>query len=805
MDYLRLIFFPFSKNPAGDASSALIFEGIRDVWALLLLIVVGVLTWWAHRYYLSHMPAGRRRWVASLRILFFALLIFVLMRPVIVTTLIEDVRQRLIVLVDDSKSMGITDNRTTPEDRQRVEIASGKLAPDFQVNSTSAANPVNVPRAELLNQLATNSRLDLWAKLGERADLAFYRFGADAVEAPSVDASPTQAARNFFATTKADQSVSAIGDSLRQVLSANRGQPIAGVLVITDGANNRGMSPAEAVSLARQDNIPVFVYGVGVAEPKDIVVRGIDAPRLGFLNEKINVRVSLKSNGFEGQPVKVDLHKEGSPVSLASKEVNLPAKGSTEIDLTYTATEAGIIIIEASVPAQPGEVSDKNNAATAKVRIIDQRIKVFMVEQEPRWDYRYLLDFLQDDRRLALKVVLLDGDPSLTSLPGSVFLPGMPDDRDQLYKSDILLLGDADPARLGTERMKLIRDWVDQDGGGLVFLAGQKSNPQAYLGTPLETLLPVIPPRVAPPLRDPKTPAPSIKIMPTAAGRRSPIVTVSENPATNLKEWAEFAPVHWIAEGVRARTGAEVLLETKPDKPGEASTPVLVRQRVGRGQVIYVGFEETYRWRSKTGQKYYAQIWGKLLQALSLDRLEGASKQVQLKPERADYELGERVVISGKLFNANFTALIADQVPAELTGPPSDDGKASKPTAITLVPVAQEPGSYRFEFTPTRAGKYSLVTPLDPTAPVEVEVGDARLEQTETALNLDNLNAMAKAAGGKLYREENLHTLADNLKENAGKVSSIRRLNLYASPVLMGLIFLLLGLEWIIRRLSRLK
>lgn len=806
MDFLRLIFFPFSQNPSGEVSSALLFEGISDVTALLLLIVAGGITWWAHLYFLPHVPAGRRRWVASLRILFFALLVLILMRPVIVTTLIEDVRQKLIILVDDSKSMTIADNRTTAEDRQRAAIATGELPPDYTLNDSGRTkDSAPISRVELLKAIASNSRLDLWAKLGERADLAFYRFGSVASEISLDGDNPANRARQFFTASAPSQPVTAIGDGLRQVLAANRGQPVAGVLVITDGANNRGMQPAEAVTLARQDNVPVFIYGVGVADPLDVVVRSIDAPRLGFLNEKVNTRVSLVSNGFEGQTVTISVRESGASTELASKTLTLPAKGGSVIDLSFTATKAGIIVLEAASTPLLGEVTEKNNTANTKIRIIDQRIKVFMVEQEPRWDYRYLLDFLQDDRRLALKVVLLDGDPSLTNLPGSVFLPGMPEDRDQLYKSDILLLGDADPARLGPERMKLIHDWVDQDGGGLVFLAGKKFNPQAYIGTPLESLLPVIPPSIAPPARDPKTPAPFYTLTPTAAGRRSTLLALSENPAENQKTWAGFAPVRWIAEGTRARTGAEVLLETKPAKAGQSGTPILVRQRVGRGQVIYVGFEETYRWRSATGQKNYAQIWGKLLQALSLDRLEGASKQVQLKPERTDYELGERVVISGQLFNANFTPLLADQVPGEITGPPNDDGTPAKPLAVSLVPVAQEPGTYHVEFTPTRAGKYSLLTPLDPNAPVELEVSDARLEQTETALSLENLNAMAKAGGGPLFREENLYTLPESFKANGAKVSSTRRLDLYASPILMAFLFLLLGVEWIIRRLSRLK
>jgi len=805
MDLLRLIFFPTAKTSSGNASSSLSFEGLPDIAALLLLLGLAGLCWWAHARMLPHVAPWRRRLVSSLRIIFFAGLVFALMRPVIVTTLVEDVRQKLIVLVDDSKSMALADNRATPEDRQRALIATGSLDPDHKLTSSATKETPPLARSALLAALAENSKLDLWKRLGERSDLAFYRFGADAADATPAEADPAKSALSFFNSANPSQPVTALGDSLRQVLAANRGQPIAGVLVITDGASNRGLHPAEAAAQARQDGVPLLIYGVGVTEPRDIVLRSLDAPRLGFLNERIAVRARLGANGYEGQSVRVELRDSATGPLLASQDVALPAKGSLEVNLSFTANKAGEFVLEAFVPPQPGEASADNNKVSAKIRILDQRIKVFMIEQEPRWDYRHLLDFLQDDRRLALRAVLLDGDPSLQAMPGSVFLPGLPDNREELYKSDILLLGDVDPGRLGTERMRLIRDWVDQGGGGLVFLCGQKFAPYSYVGTPLEALLPIIPPRIAPQSQPINTPPPSIRLTPSAAGRRSPILRLADNETASLKIWNTLPPVKWVAEGVRPRAGAEILLETEAAIRGQPGTPVLARQRFGRGQVMYLGFEETYRWRSKLGQKYYASIWGQLFQALSLDRLEGASKQVQLRLERNDYELGERVVITGKLYQANFAPLIADLVPGEITGPPAADGSASPPIAVSLSPVPQEPGSYRLEFTPTRAGQYALTTALDPKSPVEFQIEEARLEQTETALNLDMLEAMAKASGGELFREEDLHRLPERLKETSGKVTSIRRLELFASPVLMGILFLLLGAEWIVRRLSRLK
>lgn len=805
MDPLRILFFPTSKPPVGNAGSTLAFEGLTDVWALLLLVVLTGGCWWAHRWMLPHIPPSRRRLVTGLRITFFTLIVLMLMRPVMVTTLIEDVRQKLIVLVDNSASMAVADVRPTVEDRQRALIASGDLAPDHKPGSSGAKETTPITRSALLSALAQNTRLDLWKRLGERSDLVFYRFGADIAEDSPAETEPAKAARAFFAASQPTLPVSAVGDSLRQVLAANRGQPLAGVLMITDGASNRGMAPAEAAALARQDGVPLFIYGVGVTEPQDVILRAIDAPRLGFLGERISARVELSSNGFRDQQLHLELRAGPNGAVVARQTVTLPQRGVTQVPLSFTAEKSGDLILEAFGPPLNGEASADNNRVTAKIRILDERLKVFMIEQAPRWDFRFLLDFLQDDRRLSLSAVLLDGDPSLVAMPKSIFLPGLPEDREKLYGSDILMIGDVDPSRLGTERMRLIRDWVDQAGGGLVFLAGPNFSPYAYVGTPLEDLLPVAMPRTLPTPRPVNTPPPSIRLVPTPAGRRSPLLQLADTDPASSQAWASMPPVTWVAQGVRARAGAEVLLETASVTRGPLSVPVLARQRFGRGQVIYVGTDETYRWRSKVGHKFYAAIWGQLLQSLAVERLEGASKQVQLRPERTDYELGERVVISGKLYQSNFAPLIADTVPAQISGPPAADGSPTAPIAVSLHPIPLEPGAYRLEFTPTAAGNYSLTTVLDANAPVEFAIDKATQEQTETALNVDILQAMAKAADGGFFREETLRLLPDRLSENSGKVSSIHRLELFASPVLMSVLFLLLGTEWIVRRLSRLK
>lgn len=809
MDWLRLFFYPTSTagHSAGESSTTLSFEGLDPGWALLIWIVFALLLWWLHSRLIANTPRFKRGIIVSLRLLFAAALLFAATRPVLITTLFEKVRQKLIVLVDASASMDLADMRSSPEDRARALIASGRLDPQAGLSQTVPEDNARPTRRDVLKSIVSNSKLDLWPKLNERAELVFYTFGRDATESPlAANTDGVAAARTFFENLPASDQTTALGESLRQVLDRHRGEPLAGVFVMTDGASNRGLAPAEAALAVRADGVPLFLYGVGVTEPKDVAVVAADAPRITFLKERVTVRVRLTANGYEGQPVILSLRDPvGKGPMLAETTVTLPARGETSAELSFIPEKHGELSLEVVASPLEGEASTDNNIATVRMRVIDNRVRVFMIDQEPRWDWRYLLDFLQDDRRLTLQCVLLDGDPSLLKLPNTPFIATLPKDRAALYDSDIILLGDVDPARLGKERMQLIREWVDQAGGGLVFLAGPNHNPRSYLGTPLEALLPVVP--LSGPVEQlvARHPAP-VKLALTPAGARSPLLRLSENAAANTALWKNFSGVRWTAKVARARPGAEVLLvdpsptRATPSGPG----PVLARQRFGRGEVMYFGFNETYRWRSELGGKYYAQIWSQIFQALSLERLSGASKQVQLRVDRPEYQLGERVVISGRLYQADFKPLVADVVPARATFMASN-GVDSVEQEVMLRPVPDEAGGYRAEFSPTVPGHYKFFTLLDSSAVVEFDVVEPRLEQADAAMNLSLLEATAAAGGGHLLREENLFELPNLLESKGGTVSSLKRFELTYSPVLLSLLILFACAEWLVRRLNRLK
>ena len=251
----------FPSPPGGSTDLALGYEGISVGWAFFLLLLLAVAIWWLYRWGAPGLSRIQRGLLTGLRILLVAVFLILLVKPVILLTTNEPVRERLVVLVDASQSMEIKDVRTSNDDLNRAALAAGLIAAAADIHSATPGgiDPWrNATRAALLRALAANDKLNLWARLHEKADLEFYRFGREArklgpMGSGNGEAVGTAEAEAFFKALAFTEDVTAIGDSLRQVLDDSRGQPVAGVLVMTDGANNTGTPPEEVAGMAKQN------------------------------------------------------------------------------------------------------------------------------------------------------------------------------------------------------------------------------------------------------------------------------------------------------------------------------------------------------------------------------------------------------------------------------------------------------------------------------------------------------------------------------------------------------------------------
>jgi uncharacterized membrane protein len=809
-----LLYFlaPGEKLPPGTTQYSLGYEGLSWGWAFFAFVVLVALTAWSYHKFAPNLTRLSRLGLIVLRSILLGLLLLLLVRPILLITLEETIRRPLLVLLDKTQSMGLKDRRNTPDDLVRAAIAKGLVDPagglKQSVSDADAATINEIARRDLLEALAANTKMNLWPRLQERSSLEFYGFGRKVTQLgelapPEASDLTTDESADFFHKLHYDDDLTAVGDGLRDLLDEQRGQPTSGILLITDGASNTGSSPIEAAAIAKQDGVPLFIYGVGVTSPQDIMVAELDAPQVSNVKEKLNVTVRIRAQSMIGRKATVQLKANGKIVD--EQPIEFRADGEQEVTLGYTPDEVGVADLEAYVPPLPEEAVKDNNSAKTQVRIVDDKLKVLFVEEEPSWDFEYLLAMLQRDRRIKLKVVLIKGGAGLSTEPDSPFLDRLPDDKEALYANDLIILGDVDPSDLGDARMKLISEWVSKMGGGLLFHAGPKFDPSSYHDTPLDPILPV---ETASKTSEEYDNSVQLKLSP--AGETSPLLTLAQDPQENLALWGGFPGVHWTAWVDKARPGAQVLLtDPTPSRANrDGPMPVIALQSYGLGQSLYIGFDETYRWRSKVGEKYYTQIWSQIIQALTSQHTQGAAL-TQLKTDKASYFTGDKVRISGRVFQTGFVPLTDAEVPGTLTftpeAKPDQPAPAAQTKEVRLQAIPDRPGEYRADVTPQIAGSYSYSIARDPSIVAKFQVEEPRAELSDIAMNEKLLHAMAAASGGHFLREEDLNGLPEMVASSSSGAVSFKKIPLAFAPIILALMILAGCAEWLWRRKLELK
>jgi len=844
---LSLLKFLGVSEPASvkvtDLSIA--FHGLNPGYALLIAVVIIGATAWVYLTTTARLAAWKKWLLIVLRSLLLAMILLMLMRPVLLLTVEGTIRRSLLLLIDSSASMQIKDLRQDPDDLKRGAIAKGLLDSNGGLKQAIPGDTSSfeqISRADTLKAMLTNDRLHLLATLSKTYDLVPYSFGqslqalsgdtsgANAPKPPDA-ANPTAGDTSFLGSITFDKPYTAIGDAVHALLDLKRGQPLAGIFLITDGGNNYGSQPVDAAALAQQDKVPLYIYGVGITSPHDIIVSHVFAPEVVFAREDAPVSVTVRSQAMSGRTAKLVL-KLGDQV-MDSKDITFGDDGEQTVQMKLTPTQKGDFELEASIDPLPDEANKDNNKASQRIRVIDGKIQVLYIEQKPRWEFRYLQALMIRDRRLDPKFVLIDGDAELSAEQNSPYLASIPETRDEWMKYDVIIIGDVsgdvNAHNFNSSQMQSISDLVSSFGGGVIFLAGKKFMPDSYRRTPLEALFPVEFEGQSGIVNAGLATKP-IALDLTPSGQNSPTLRLADTDEENLAIWKKLPGIYWDARVTRAKPAAEVLLDDpSPEKASRSGPmPVVAIQSYGTGQTLFVGTDETWRWRRNVGEKYYTRFWGQALLRLGLPRLLGASRLTQLATEKKNYVSGERVTITGRLYRSGFQPVIDPSVRGTVTIKPEDGSNASLSDLrkeVTLQSSPGKPGYYEGEIVVTTPGIYSFSTESDPSSALDFRVTAPNFEFGETAMNAALLKKMAVTSGGAFYREEDLYKMLEPEGEPTGggdngaksdqvpnglggsteKVPSPQEVDLAFSPYFFSLMILIATIEWILRKRWRLK
>ena len=694
-------------------------------WLLLALLLAGLvaLAIWAYRFAIPPLPAAARRALPVLRVLATALLLLLLAQPVLERTTAG--RPRLVVLVDRSLSMELP---VTPGGERRA-TASRQAADRLERAWRGRAEVVELPFAA--------------------------RLAGDSAQAGS-------------------PASTALGDALDALAESPVSEPATGVVVISDGASNRGADP---VAAARRLGIPVHTLRVGSARVTDRAVVDAEPPADAQAGHLVAVRVHVTTSEDRGTPLGVSLLDGGREIARTS--VVSPGPGAEAVaELRGTPLRPGLAVWTAAVDSSRGELTTRNNAMQVAFPVSPGRLGVTLVTGGLNWDFTFLRRALAADSSLTLTTWVREraGWRALESPRAAA-----PSESD-LRSAAVLILDGISPPEVGAAFDGAVTGFLER-GGGLLLLGGAPPGLARLSGGRLGRLL-GIDSGSGPTLR---------AVSPAPVPEARDLLSWDDDPARGEQAWRDAAPLADVVP-IGTRAGDRPLVRSAGDGP-----PLLVARRAGRGQALLANGTGYWRWALSGSDELTAERGRKLWRGLVHWLAEPVQAEpLRVRPERWITAGGEPVQLLATLQDDAFRPVGGAEVEGELVGERGGSRRVRfVPGTAGSYGAALEdlaPGRYRVTATASRGGR------ILGRANSELAVDRWSLEESRALPDSATLASVAQASGGVAG---DVASVSAWMRSIGSRGRSLRRtvsVRLWESPFVFAMIVGALSIEWAWRR-----
>ena len=445
----------------------------------------------------NRLPLQDRLVLTLLRGVALSLLILSLSRPLLEVTSPVAQPNVVAILLDNSASMSLSDQ-------------SGQTRSQFIQQRFAAADG------------------DLLRSLAQRLDTRLFSFGVDARPLDDV------------LTLDFNEGDSNLVEALEHAREAMQGEPLAGLVLVSDGAGKRNAGLEQTLLSLRASGIPVHTIGVGEAQyARDIELGRIRLPSAVLPGSRIVAEVDIRQRGYDGE--QVDLVVEADSRILHQQSVRLEA-GMQSLKIPLKLDDSGAQSLKFELTALPDEQTSANNSHYATISVEERLPRILYFEGEPRFELKFARRALAGDENLLLVGLIRTADAKYYRVgveSKEELRNGFPSTRDELFAYDALILGSVEISLLSHEQQEMIVEFVSERGGGLLLLGGRRAFSEGgYQESVLNTILPV----VLDPVAQLKF-ARRISIEPTTAALEHPALLLADSADESLARWRTLPPL----------------------------------------------------------------------------------------------------------------------------------------------------------------------------------------------------------------------------------------------------------------------
>jgi len=755
------------------------------MWPLLLIIAAGAVFLAMVAYGRTvPRPAGRlRRVLVSLRSAVFILLVAAIAGPVFSLLRNDRLPAELVVVIEDSASMAISDGGDPAGPSSRWENGLEWAA---AIDSAFAGNAPPVAMVFLRGN------------------------GIDPL-------------REFRLTDPVIPPATAHGTDLagllRQAGDRMVGRPVHTIVLVSDGQETRGKeSMVDAGGLGSDPTVPLMVVGVGDPQgTADRVIKDLRYPDTAYEGDEVQVEFSVDHRFAEGAVGSTLEARLMGPEGVVA-ETTLPVSSRVvPVSLAFKPTGPGLQVYRLEVSSLDNERFLENNKASLAIDVRKERARLLLLTGLPGWDIRFLAQAAANEERIRLEVVFPAGT-------GLVFADSL-----------VPWVAPVDPAGWSDWDGIIISDWngalsnmdwgslrvAVENGLGLMVLPGSSSAGSRGPDVPPASLARLLPVQVTG-WRWAEGP---LFVSVSASRVGHPILEGLFRPGEQMagRGLVTLPPLRSVVQ-TQVRPGTAVLLSgRRRDLPaGEGGFPLLVVDRLGEGRVAWFGGRRLWElafWdhtpagngRGGDGSAGGDPAGARLLRNLLVWTSTGEENSgLVFTGRQTVFQEGERIKLAAQWRDMRGLPVVNQKLSLQLR--PADAGADSgRVRTFGLSRTDRTSGYAEVVLPPLPPGRYTvqLVGQGDPPVMGRIEslvVAGHSIESTQVRLDRRRLAQVADRGAGELYIDQNPGSRTRLLQDlrnqdwTGGEVSRRSRLDFWSGWPFLSLVVVLLGLEWFLRR-----
>ncbi len=762
-------FFKYPRSVYARGHFSLL--GAWPQWMLLLLIVAAAagLAWLIRSRLAQAAPVmhGWRAWVIwGLQTLLAALILVLLWQPAITVAELKPQQNIIAVLVDDSRSMALSEGGLTRQAQAVTALQNGVL------DSLNRSFQTRLYRVD-----------DVPARIDSLKDL-----------------------RPIAPSTR-------IGDSLKQLSEETSDLPIGAVVLLSDGDDNAGGISADAISALRARHIPVHTVGFGRerAEHDVELDDAVVAPR-ALAGSRLAAKITLHQRGYAGAKINLTVRdvSTGQAKVLASRAITLGQDGNLQTEtLMFDIGGAGAKTLQIAAAPLSGEENTANNTLTRVVNVGSEQRRILYMEGEPRWEYKFIRQAEEDDRMV--QIVSIDRTSENKIYVQGVADPkeladGFPMRPEDLFAYQGLILGSVEAGYFTPGQQEIIREFVDRRGGGLLLLGGQFSLADGgWNASNLTDLLPTVLPTQAGTFHrevDPMTGTTHTTAELAPAGVDSIITRLVDDPAANAAKWKKLPYLMDYEDPGTPKPGAAVLANMIT--PEGRKLPLLITESFGHGRTAIMATGGSWRWQmsSPLGDTAHDLFWQQLLRWVVSDTPGHVAASI---PAQVLLDNGA-VTLTAEVRDQQYNPAPDAKVEAHILGP------SGVSALVEMTPVPDSPGQFQAAWSAPKIGAYLTEVTAQRADRNTGKVGelgrdvltfqrmDGVAENFHTEQNRDLLERLATQTGGQYWKPADLGKLAGAIPFSEAGVTMRETRDLWDLPLVFVVLLLLRFSEWWLRR-----